>query len=43
MIATEKAQLKAARGFLQQGQLHEAIDACDDILQGNPASYDAHL
>ncbi len=42
-MSSIKSQLKAARGFLQIGQLQEALDACDAILQTNPASYDAHL
>lgn len=42
-MTSAKAQLKAARTFLQQGQLQEALDACDEILQLNPAAYEAHL
>ena len=38
-----KAQLKAARAFLQDGQLQQAADACAEVLDGNPGSYEAHL
>jgi Tfp pilus assembly protein PilF len=42
-MASAKAQLKAARTFLQEGQLQQAIDACNEVLHINPASYEAHL
>jgi hypothetical protein len=42
-MASVKAQLKAARAFLQDGQLQQAADACAEVLDGNPGSYEAHL
>ena len=42
-MASVKAQLRAARTFLQEGQLQQAADACAEVLDGNPASYEAHL